>query len=40
MSAYSDDELRRIEDTLGATARRTAVACVDLRQRHLEEFVR
>lgn len=40
MSAYTSDELQRIEQTLGATARRTAVATVDLRQRHLEEFTR
>lgn len=38
MSAYSADELRRIEETLGPVARRTVVATVDIRQRHLEEF--
>lgn len=36
--AYTDEELRRLEETMGAKARRTAVAQFDIRQRHLGEF--
>lgn len=38
MSAYSDEELARIEKTLGPKARRNAVARFDILQRHLTEF--
>lgn len=37
-SAYSDAELQRIEETLGARARRSAVHRFDLEQMHLSEF--
>ena len=39
MSTYTDDELARIEETLGPKARRNAVARFDIRQRHLTEFM-
>jgi len=38
MSAYSDAELERIEETMGDRARRRAVALTDIKQRHLTEW--
>ena len=37
-SAYTDDELNRIEETLGRRARRSARHRFDLEQMHLTEF--
>lgn len=37
-SAYTDDELNRIEQTLGTRARRRAAHIFDIEQMHLSDF--